>query len=271
MPPPGTCPLKGAVRLRAVGASQTRGAMRPHHPRLRLIAATAVSSLFAALGRGSPAAAAVRPAADTDLAAGRPITASSHVFDFVETNANDGNVGTYWESGSGAYPATLSVDLGAKAVIGSVAVKLNPDPVRATRTQTIEVLGQTTHTGGYTSLVGAKSYTFNPSSGGNSVTIPVSATVADVQLRFTAYSCAPGGQVGELQVFGSPAPATDLSLGDMSWSPASPVATDAVTLRATVKNTGTAASDATNVGFYLSGQKAGTASVGVLVVGVFFL
>ncbi|GLY91740.1 CARDB domain-containing protein [Actinoallomurus iriomotensis] len=246
--------------------------MRPHHTRLRLIAATAVISLFAALGLASPAAASPvpsspRPAADTNLAAGKPITASSHVYDFVETNANDDNVGTYWESASGAYPATLSVDLGAKAVISSVVIKLNPDPIWAARTQTIAVLGRATHSGGYTTLVGAKSYSFDPNNGANTVTIPVSATVADVQLTFTSNSGAPGGQVGELQVMGSPAPAPDLTIGDMSWTPSSPVETDAVTLKATVKNIGTAASDATNVNFYLAGQKAGTASVPAIAAG----
>ena len=115
--------------------------------------------------------------------------------------------------------------------------------------------------------MGAKSYTFNPNSGANTVTIPVSATVADVQLKFTSNSGAPGGQVAEFQVFGSPAPAPDLTISDTSWTPTSPVETDSVTLKATVKNTGTAASDATNVNFYLSGQKVGTASVGALAAG----
>jgi hypothetical protein len=246
--------------------------MRPKHVRLRLVAATAVVSLFAALGLASPASAAARPttvapAADTNLAAGKPITASSHVYDFVETNANDNNTGTYWESAGGAYPATLSVDLGAKATISSVVVKLNPDPIWGTRTQTIEVLGRPAHSGNYSSLVGARTYTFNPNSGANTVTIPVSATVADVQLKFTSNSGAPGGQVAELQVMGSAAPAPDLTISDMSWTPASPVETDSVSLRATVRNTGTAASDATNVNFYLSGQKVGTASVGALAAG----
>ena len=232
-----------------------------------MIAATAVISLFAALGLATPATATVRPAADTNLAAGKPTTASSHVFDFVEANATDDNVGTYWESGAGAYPATLSVDLGAPATISSVVVKLNPDAAWATRTQTIEVLGRPAHSGDFTSLVGAKSYTFDPSSGGNTVTIPVSATVADVQLKFTANSGAPGAQVAELQVMGSAAPAADLTISDMSWTPASPVETDALSLKATVKNIGTAASTATNVNFYLAGQKVGTASVGALATG----
>ncbi len=243
--------------------------MRPKHTRLRLIAGSALLSLFAALGLATPAMAQadVRPVADTNLALGQPITASSHVYDFVETNANDNNVGTYWESAGGAYPATLSVNLGAKADIHSVVVKLNPDPIWGPRTQTIEVLGRPAHSGNYTSLVAATSYSFSPSSGANTVTIPVTATVADVQLKFTANSGAPGGQVGELQVMGSPAPAPDLTISDMSWTPASPIETDSVTLKATVKNIGTAASTATNVNFYLAGQKVGTGTVGAIAAG----
>ncbi|GAA4604233.1 CARDB domain-containing protein [Actinoallomurus liliacearum] len=202
----------------------------------------------------------------TDLAAGKPITASSHIYDFVETNANDGNLGTYWEAAANAYPDTLTVNLRVKADLGSVVVKLNPDASWGRRTQTIEVLGRASHSGSFTSLVAAKAYTFDPTSG-NTVTIPVTATAVDVQLKFTANSGATGGQVAELQVIGTPAPAPDLSITDASWTPASPTETDSVSLKATVKNTGTAASDATDVNFYLAGQKAGTAAVGALAAG----
>jgi hypothetical protein len=204
----------------------------------------------------------------TDLAAGKPVTASSHTFDFVPENANDGNVGTYWEGAAGAYPETLSVNLGAKADITSVVLKLNPDAAWATRTQTIEVLSRATHTGAYGSIAAAKVYTFDPASG-NAVTIPVSASAADVELRFTTNSGAPGGQIAEFQVIGTPAPAPDLTITDMSWTPTAPVETDSIALKATVKNIGTAASDATDLNFYLAGQKAGTTSVGALAAGAF--
>ncbi|MCO5994286.1 discoidin domain-containing protein [Actinoallomurus rhizosphaericola] len=202
----------------------------------------------------------------TNLAAGKPITASSHIYDFVETNANDDNVGTYWEAAAGSYPDTLTVNLRTKADLSSVVVKLNPDASWGRRTQTIEVLARPNHSGDFTSVVAAKTYTFDPASG-NTVTIPVTVTAAEVQLRFTANSGATGGQVAELQVIGTPAPAPDLTIGGMSWTPASPTETDAVSLSATVKNTGTAASDPTDVNFYLAGQKVGTAAVGALAAG----
>lgn len=88
----------------------------------------------------------------TNLAAGKPITASSHVFAFTAANANDNDLATYWESGPGAYPATLTVDLGAKADLTFAVVKLNPDAAWATRTQTIEVLGRSTPNGSFTTI-----------------------------------------------------------------------------------------------------------------------
>jgi F5/8 type C domain/CARDB len=202
----------------------------------------------------------------TNLAAGKPITASSHIYSFVETNANDDNVGTYWEAAANSYPDTLTVNLQVKADINSVVVKLNPDGSWGRRTQTIEVLGRPNHSGAFTSIVPATTYTFDPASG-NTVTIPVTTTAVDVQLKFTANSGATGGQVAEMQVIGTPAPAPDLTITDMSWSPASPTETDTLSLTATVKNTGTAASDPTDVNFYLAGQKAGSAAVGALAAG----
>ncbi|MFC7386784.1 discoidin domain-containing protein [Sphaerisporangium rhizosphaerae] len=202
----------------------------------------------------------------SNLASGKPITASSFVHTFVATNANDGDLTTYWEGAGGSYPNTLTVQLGANASVNQVVLKLNPDSAWGTRTQTIQVLGRDQNSTTFTGLASAATYTFNPASG-NTVTIPVSATVADVQLRFTANSGAPAGQVAEFQVIGTAAPNPDLTVTGITSSPASPVETDAVTLSATVRNGGTAASGATNVNLYLGSTKVGTASVGALAAG----
>ncbi|MFJ2028561.1 discoidin domain-containing protein [Streptosporangium sp. NPDC087985] len=202
----------------------------------------------------------------SNLAVGKPITASSSVFTYVATNANDNNVTTYWEGNGGSYPNTLTVQLGSNASVSSVVLKLNPDSIWATRTQTIQVLGREQSSSSFTSLSSATVYTFNPASG-NTVTIPVTATVADVQLKITTNSGAPAGQVAEFQVIGTPAPNPDLTITGMSVAPAAPVETDSVTLSATVKNIGTAASGATDVNFYLGTTKVGTASVGALAAG----
>ncbi|WP_460650156.1 discoidin domain-containing protein [Kribbella endophytica] len=200
----------------------------------------------------------------SNLALRKPITASGFVHTFVATNANDDNVTTYWEGN--ANPATLTTELGSNADLSSVVVRLNPDSAWGNRTQTFSILGREQSASGFTTIAASASYNFSPSSG-NTVTIPIGARAADVRLNFTGNTGAPSGQVAELQVMGVPAPNPDLTLSGVSWTPTSPVETDAITVRGTVNNTGTAASGATNVNFYLGETKVGTASVGALAAG----
>jgi hypothetical protein len=200
----------------------------------------------------------------TNLAVGKPIEASSTVFTFVATNANDNDTATYWEGS--AYPANLTVHLGSNASLSSVVIKLNPDSSWGTRQQTFSIQGREQSSSTFTTLVGSAAYTFNPASG-NTVTVPVSATTADLRLSFTANSGAPSGQVAEIQAIGTPAPNPDLTVSGMSFSPASPVETDAVTLSATVRNAGTAGSAASSVNFYLGTTKVGSAAVPALAAG----
>ena len=198
----------------------------------------------------------------TDQAHGKPTTSSSDTFSFVAANATDGDLTTYWE---GAVPSWLDVNLGANVTTSSVVVKLNPDPSWGTRTQTFSVTGRDQASSTYTTLVASATYTFTQ--GNNVVTIPVSATTADVRLNFTANSAAPGGQVAELRVIGTPAPNPDLTITSVTHSPASPLETDAITLGATVANAGTAPAAATTVNFYLGTTKVGSAAVTALAAG----
>ncbi|MGW3619664.1 discoidin domain-containing protein [Micromonospora arida] len=204
------------------------------------------------------------PPTGSNLAIGKPITASGFVHTFVATNANDNNVATYWE-GNGN-PSTLTVQLGANATLSQVVIKLNPDSAWGARTQNITVLGRDQGSSNFTTLVGAANYSFNPGSG-NTVTIPVSGAAADVRLSIASNTGAPAGQVAEFQVFGTPAPNPDLTVTGMSFSPSAPVETSTITLSATVRNAGSAASGATNVNFYLGSTRVGTASVGGLAAG----
>ena len=198
----------------------------------------------------------------TDQAAGKPMTSSSDTFTFVAANANDGNLATYWE---GAVPSWLNVAMGTNVNVTSVVVKLNPDPAWGTRTQTFSIEGRDQAGGAYTTIKASATYTFTQ--GTNVVTIPVSATAADVRLSFTANSGAPGGQVAELQVLGTKAPNPDLTVSTVTTSPASPVETDAVTMSATVRNIGTASSAATTVSLYLGTTKVGAANVPAIAAG----
>ncbi|MCX4238547.1 discoidin domain-containing protein [Streptomyces ortus] len=200
----------------------------------------------------------------SNLAVGKPITASSTVHTFAAENANDNSTSTYWE-GSG-HPATLTVKLGANADVSSLVLKLNPDSSWGARTQNIQVLGREQDASGHTSLVAAKDYAFNPSSG-NSVTVPVTARVADVQLRFTSNTGAPAGQLAEFQVIGNAAPNPDLEVTALTAAPASPVESDEITLTATVRNSGESAAPASSLALRLGGTKVATASVAALAAG----
>ncbi|WP_203914430.1 CARDB domain-containing protein, partial [Rhizocola hellebori] len=202
----------------------------------------------------------------SNLAVGKPITASGSVFTFVPTNANDDSVTTYWEANSGAFPNQLTIALGSNASINRVVLKLDPSSAWGTRTQNIQVLGREQSSGTFNNLVSAANYTFNPATA-NTVEIPFSATVADVRLVINSNTGAPGGQVAEFQIFGTPAPNPDLSITGMSFTPASPIETDAITLTSTVRNGGTLGSAATNVNFYLGTTNVGTAAVAALAAG----
>ncbi|WFE49788.1 CARDB domain-containing protein [Micromonospora sp. WMMD1155] len=204
------------------------------------------------------------PPACTNVAQGKSMTASGSTFTFTPDKANDGQLGTYWE-GAASYPQNLTVALGANHSISGVTVKLNPDSAWGTRTQTIQVLGRDQASSSYTSLVSAAAYQFVQ--GTNVVTIPVSATTADVQLRFTGNTGAPSGQVAELEVCGTPAPNPDLVVSSVTWSPSSPSEASSVTLSAVVQNIGSAAAGATTVNFSLAGAVVGSATVGALAAG----
>lgn len=205
-------------------------------------------------------------AAASNLAVSKPITASSVVHTFVAANANDNSLTTYWEGAGGSYPNTLTVALGANADTESVVVKLNPDSSWGARTQNIQVLGREQNATAFTSLAAAKNYAFDPATG-NTVTIPVTARVADVQLKFTSNTGSGAGQVAEFQVLGTPAPNPNLQVTAVTAAPATPVESDAITLSATVRNTGALASPAGKLDFELGGSKAATASVGALAAG----
>jgi len=205
-----------------------------------------------------------QPPGCTNVAAGKTMSATGSTFTFTPDKANDGQLATYWEGGAG-YPQDLTVALGANHVITGVNVKLNPDASWGTRTQNIQVLGRDQAGSTFTSLVSAADYQFVQ--GNNVVAIPVSATTSDVRLRFTSNTGAPSGQVAEFEVCGTPAPNPDLVVSSVSWTPASPNETSAITLSATVQNAGTAAAGATTVNFSLGGLVVGSADVGALAAG----
>ncbi|MBY8840483.1 discoidin domain-containing protein [Streptomyces sp. SP2-10] len=226
-----------------------------------------VKAKDAAGNTSAPSNSVTRPGTSgSDLAQGKPIEASSDVYNYVAANANDGLTSTYWESAGGAYPATLTTRLGANADLGQIVVELNPDAAWSTRTQNIQVLGRDQDATSFTTLAAAKDYTFSPGTG-NSVTIPVSGSAADIQLKFTKNTGAPGAQVAEFHVIGTPSANPDLQVTGITSTPATPVESDAVSLTATVTNSGSKAAKATDLNFTLGGTKAATADVPALAAG----
>ena len=219
----------------------------------------------AATGSFTVTSGPVEPPQGQNLALGRPATASSTEFTFVAGNAVDGSRTTYWEGAGGQYPSTLAVNLASASSLSGITVKLNPDAAWGARTQTFSVEGRT-GSGSWSTLKASAAYSFAPASG-NAVTIPVSGTASDVRLVFTGNTGSGNGQVAELEVVGTPAPNPDLVVTAVTASPAAPVESDAVTLSATVRNSGTTASTATTVRLTVDGDAAGTANVGALAAG----
>lgn len=204
------------------------------------------------------------PPTGANLSAGKPMEASGNVHNFVAANANDNNLASYWESNG--LPATLTAKLGSNATVTGVVVKLNPDSAWGSRTQNIQVLGRAQGVSGFTSLKARADYAFNPGSQ-NTVTIPVTGQVADLQLQFFSNTGAPGGQVAEIQVIGSWAPNPDLVVTGLSWTPTTPDESSTISVSATVRNSGSAASTATTVDVRLNGTVVGSANVGALAAG----
>ncbi|WP_410598484.1 CARDB domain-containing protein [Amycolatopsis sp. lyj-90] len=204
--------------------------------------------------------------AGVNLAAGKPIEATSVAHSFVAANANDNNTATYWESAAG-HPNSLTVKLGTDADVDSVVVKLNPDAIWGARTQNFEILGREQGATAFTSLSARADHRFDPAANQNTVTIPVSGRASDVRLQFFANSGAPGGQVAEFQVLGTPAPNPDLVVTGTTWTPSNPTETSQLAVSATVKNAGTANAAATTVNVSLGGTVVGNATVGALDAG----
>ncbi|MFC7387875.1 discoidin domain-containing protein [Sphaerisporangium rhizosphaerae] len=140
------------------------------------------------------------PPPGTDLAAGRPISATSHTQGYVPANANDGNPGTYWESANNAFPQSLTVDLGAATGVSRIVLALPPSSAWGARTQTIAVLGSQNGTS-YTTVAAAAGRRFDPATG-NTATITFPGTSQRyIRLTFTGNTGWPAGQAAELRVY----------------------------------------------------------------------
>ncbi|MEN3308349.1 MAG: hypothetical protein V7603_4551 [Micromonosporaceae bacterium] len=137
---------------------------------------------------------------NTDLAAGKPTSESSHTDVYPSGNVTDGNQSTYWESANNAFPQWVQVALGAAQRASRVVLQL--PAAWGARDETLSVLGSTDGTN-FTTVKAPATYTFAPG-GNNTVTITFTATTQRYfRLNITANTGWPAGQLSSLQVWTS--------------------------------------------------------------------
>lgn len=131
---------------------------------------------------------------DGNLALGREITSSSQACWWCGPDRLvDGDQGSYFESLNGAFPQTVTLDLGHQVTVSRVVLKLPAN--WGGRWQTIAVSADGT------TLVGPVEYLFAPETG-NVVTITFPATTARaITLTFTSNNGWPAAQISEFEVY----------------------------------------------------------------------
>lgn len=148
--------------------------------------------------RPTPPMVGTPPPTGGNLAAGRPTSASSQGGNFPSGNAVDSNVGSYWESGGGAFPHWWQVDLGASHQVNRLVVRL-PTGWGA-RTQTITVQGSVDGSS-FSTISPAAGFAFDPATG-NTVTRTLPTTTARyVRLSVGGNTGWPAAQLAQVEVY----------------------------------------------------------------------
>ncbi|MER7640417.1 discoidin domain-containing protein [Streptomyces sp. NPDC126522] len=147
-------------------------------------------------GQGNPP-----PDQNTNLAKGRPATATGSQDVYTPGKAVDGDANSYWESSNNAFPQALTVDLGSNQAVRRLVLKLPPSSAWGARTQTLSVQGSTDGSA-YSTVVGSTGYRFDPASG-NTVTValPGGTNLRYVRLNVTANTGWPAAQLSEVEAY----------------------------------------------------------------------
>ncbi|MGH6656833.1 MAG: choice-of-anchor D domain-containing protein, partial [Actinocrinis sp.] len=187
----------------------------------------------------------------TNIAAGKPATASSSNGVYTPANLTDADASTYWESTNGTFPQWAQVDLGQNYGVGKVVLKLPPSTAWAARTETLSVQGSTDGSN-FSTIVGSAGYTFDPNANNNTATITFNAATARyVRVDITANSGWSAGQLSDFEVFPSGGGGT--TSASLAGTPASltfasqALNTTSAAQTVTVNNTGTAAASVSGV------------------------
>ncbi|MFF7046849.1 discoidin domain-containing protein [Streptomyces griseorubiginosus] len=150
-------------------------------------------------GQGNP-----EPDPNRNLAKGRPATATGSQDVYTPGKAVDGDPNSYWESANNAFPQSWTVDLGASQTVRRLVLKLPPSSAWGARTQTVTVLGSTDGTG-YSTVVGAQGYRFDPATGNTAtVSLPAGTNPRYLRLSVSANTGWPAGQFSEVEAYSTP-------------------------------------------------------------------
>src|SRR3984957_17559406 len=132
--------------------------------------------------------------APKNLAQGGTLAPSSAIQGYPAANADDNNIGTYWQAATPA--ASLTLHLSQAAPVDRVILGLPQN--WGTRNQTIEVDGSVNGTA-WTTLAPAAAYTF--SGGSNAVAIPIPAGTQDnLRLEISGNNVQGVPQIAEMEV-----------------------------------------------------------------------
>ena len=135
----------------------------------------------------------------TNLAAGKATSESSHTDVYPSSNVTDGNQSTYWESANNAFPQWVQVDLGSAQSASRVVLQL--PTTWGARNETLSLSGSTDGTN-FTTVKASATYTFDPTTNSNTVTITFPATTQRYfRVTVTANTGWPAGQLSEFQVW----------------------------------------------------------------------
>ncbi|MGW4198802.1 discoidin domain-containing protein [Streptomyces sp. NPDC005004] len=147
-------------------------------------------------GQGNP-----DPDPNRNLAKGRPATATGSQDVYTPGKAVDGDANSYWESANNAFPQSWTVDLGSSYGVRRLVLKLPPSSAWGARTQTIAVLGSADGSG-FSTVVGAKDYRFDPASGNTAtVSLPSGTNLRYLRLTVSANTGWPAGQFSEVEAY----------------------------------------------------------------------
>lgn len=202
----------------------------------------------------------------TNVAAGRPASASSSSSPYVASNLTDPDASTYWEGTNGSFPQWAQVDLGQNYGVGKVVLKLPPATAWSARTQTLSVQGSTDGSS-FSTIKASVGYTFDPNANNNTVTITFSAATARyVRVNITANTGWNAAQLSDFEVFPSDGGSSNATLSTSPTSlsyPTQALNTTSGAQPVTITNTGTAA--ATVSGITVTGDFSQTNNCGTSI------